>query len=130
MALTPLPPSAAVVVAAPDQPSVPPHNHVPPAHRVTPALQPQRAHSHSQAGADDPFAASQNLQQTLEELNDKLGAWSTNLRFELDEDTSRVVVQVVDVETGEVVRQIPSEDMVHMSKMLGKLQDLAFRSQA
>src|SRR5690606_27649229 len=50
------------------------------------------------------------LAQALRELNQRLHAWSTNLRFEIDDETSRVVVQVVDSETGDVVRQIPSEE--------------------
>jgi flagellar protein FlaG len=72
----------------------------------------------------------QALEQALRGLNEKLRAWSTNLRFEVDDDTSRVVVQVVDSATGEVVRQIPSEEVLNMSKALGKLQDLAFRTSA
>jgi flagellar protein FlaG len=72
----------------------------------------------------------QELGQALRGLNEKLQAWSTNLRFEVDDDTSRVVVQVVDAATGEVVRQIPSEEVLNMSKALGKLQDLAFRTSA
>lgn len=70
------------------------------------------------------------LEQALRGLNEKLRAWSTNLRFEVDDDTSRVVVQVVDSATGEVVRQIPSEEVLNMSKALGKLQDLAFHTSA
>lgn len=72
----------------------------------------------------------QELEQALRGLNEKLRAWSTNLKFEVDDDTSRVVVQVVDVTTGEVVRQIPSEEVLNMSKALGKLQDLAFHTSA
>ena len=70
------------------------------------------------------------LAQALNELNQRMHAWSTNLRFELDDETSRVVVQVVDSETGDVVRQIPSEEVLQMSRMLGKLQGLAFHASA
>lgn len=70
------------------------------------------------------------LAQALRELNQRLHAWSTNLRFEIDDETSRVVVQVVDSETGDVVRQIPSEEVMQMSRMLGKLQGLAFHASA
>ena len=72
----------------------------------------------------------EELKQALRGLNEKLSAWSTNLRFEVDEDLSRVIVQVVDADTGDVVRQIPSEEIINMSKALGKLQDLAFRTSA
>lgn len=91
------------------------------ANRVTPAVEAQGAGTQP----DDD-----ELNNAVRDLNSRLSAWSTNLRFELDEDTSRVVVQVVDIETGDVVRQIPSEEVLHMSKMLGKLRDLSFHVSA
>jgi flagellar protein FlaG len=35
-----------------------------------------------------------------------------NLQFQIDEATNQVVVQIVDNETGEVVRQIPTVEML------------------
>jgi len=72
----------------------------------------------------------QALEQALREINHSLRGWSTSLQFEVDSDTSRVLVRVIDTETGEVIRQIPSEEVLHMSKELGKLRDLAFRASA
>lgn len=72
----------------------------------------------------------ESLQEALRELNEKMRPWATNLRFELDPDSSLVIVQVIDVTTGDVLRQIPAEEVVNMSKALGRLQDLAFRASA
>lgn len=71
-----------------------------------------------------------DLQEAIALLNVNVKAWSTHLKFEIDDEAGRVVVQVVDAQTGEVVRQIPSEEAIEMSRSLGKLQDLAFRAQA
>lgn len=117
----PLTPAAPAVPAAAVSPGSIPPSAVASAARVTPAVE-------SQAARLDPDDNS--LTEAMRELNARLDAWSTNLRFEIDEDTSRVVVQVVDIETGDVVRQIPSEEVLHMSKMLGKLHDLSFRASA
>jgi len=117
MPITPLNPPAQQATVQPIAPSIaviPPVEVVPAAEAKDARLQP-----------DD-----QELEQALRGLNEKLRAWSTNLRFEVDDDTSKVVVQVVDSATGEVVRQIPSEEVLNMSKALGKLQDLAFRTSA
>ncbi len=132
MAVSPLT-SPAVALAAPAvQPPAPPQNDAFDARRVSPSGEGQRADLTSRqrqpAGGESP--TDDPLQGALTELNQKLDAWNTNLRFEIDDDTSRVVVQVVDAETGEVVRQIPSEEVMHMSKMLGKLHDLSFHSEA
>lgn len=44
-----------------------------------------------------------------------------NLEFQVDDSTQKVVVKIVDSKTGDVVRQIPSEDMLDFIK---RMQDL------
>lgn len=44
--------------------------------------------------------------------NRVLQAVNKNLQFQIDEATNQVVVQIVDNETGEVVRQIPTVEML------------------
>ncbi len=121
MAIPPLNSNPAVAGAPVPATTVPPLAGAADASRIAPVGDAQSG----QLTPDD-----ETLSQALRELNQRLHAWSTNLRFQLDDETSRVVVQVVDAETGDVVRQIPSEEVVQMSKMLGKLQDLAFRASA
>jgi flagellar protein FlaG len=43
------------------------------------------------------------------------------LNFTIDRETDRIVVEVVDEETGEVVRQVPPEEMLRISAHLKKL---------
>ena len=52
------------------------------------------------------------------------------LDFSIDEDTEKLVVKVVDTTTGDIVRQIPSEEIIHIAKMLDKLQGLLYRGRA
>ncbi|MCK7595159.1 flagellar protein FlaG [Pseudomarimonas salicorniae] len=40
----------------------------------------------------------------------------TQLRFRVDSDVGRVVVQVLDVQSGEVVRQIPREEALQLAR--------------
>lgn len=70
------------------------------------------------------------LEQALETLNDRLVAWSTNLRFSVDKDTDRVVVTVLDTNTGDVIRQIPTEEALQVARSLGNLQGLALNTSA
>jgi len=72
----------------------------------------------------------ENVAAATEVLNTRLEGWNTNLRFKINEDDSRVIVEVVDVESGDVVRQIPTEEVLYMSKELDRLRDLAFKAQA
>ena len=49
-------------------------------------------------------------------------AWATGMRFELDEDTQQVVVSIIDTQSGDVLRQIPSEEVLHVAKMIAQFQ--------
>lgn len=70
------------------------------------------------------------LEQALETLNGRLEAWSTNLRFSVDKETDRVVVTVLDTNTGDVIRQIPTEEALQVARSLGNLQGLALNTSA
>lgn len=60
----------------------------------------------------------------LAEINQTLKMASIGVQFEFDKEANTMIAKVVDVETGEVIRQMPSEEMVQVSKVLGKLQGL------
>lgn len=53
--------------------------------------------------------------------NSILQSLNRNLEFKVDESTKKVVIKIVDNQTGETVRQIPSEDMLAFIK---KMQEL------
>lgn len=46
-----------------------------------------------------------------------------NLEFSIDSDTNKDVVKLIDTETGDVIRQFPSEHMLAISKTIGQLQE-------
>lgn len=94
------------------------------------AVQPPKVAPVSESGAAGMSSGQDQLDEAVAMLNQGLKAWSTNLRFRVDDDSGQVVIQVIDVETGKVVRQIPSDDVLHMSQALGKLRDLSFRASA
>jgi flagellar protein FlaG len=60
----------------------------------------------------------EELLQSIKALTDQ-GAYS--VRFEMHKETNELVINLVDQESGEVVRQIPSEEILGMHKMLSEL---------
>ncbi|MCL2340717.1 MAG: flagellar protein FlaG [Proteobacteria bacterium] len=69
---------------------------------------------------------SQDNKMPPEELLSQINSITENglysVRFERDKDTSELIVKVVNSSTNEVIRQIPSESMVHLSKSLSELR--------
>lgn len=80
--------------------------------------------SRTSAPASAPPSAAE-LARALQQLQDDSGPHAKNLQFSVDQDLNAVIVKVVDGDTKEVIRQIPSEEAVRlarsMDKPLGKL---------
>lgn len=69
-------------------------------------------------------ASSAQVSVAVAEINQSLKLASIGVRFEFDKEANTMVTKVMDVESGEVIRQMPSEEVVRFSKALGKLQGL------
>ncbi|WP_108446312.1 flagellar protein FlaG [Halomonas denitrificans] len=52
------------------------------------------------------------------------------VEFELSEATSRLVTRIVDRESGELIRQIPSEEVLRIAERLDELQGRLIRLEA
>lgn len=71
-----------------------------------------------------------SLASALEELNKNMEAWATGMRFDIDPDTDRIVLSLVDNENGEVIRQVPSDAVMAIAKMIAEFQGKGIRTQA
>jgi flagellar protein FlaG len=69
-------------------------------------------------------ATSTQVSEAVAEINQSLRQASIGVQFEFDKEANTMVTKVMDVESGEVIRQMPSEEVVRFSKALGKLQGL------
>lgn len=86
----------------------------------------QRETSSSQSQGQDPLAGPaptrQQLSETVTQLNQHLRNYDTNLQFEIDDKYGEMVVRIVDRQTQEVVRQIPSEKVLALANFFKELQ--------
>lgn len=60
----------------------------------------------------------------LAEINQTLKMASIGVQFEFDKESDTMIVKVVDVDSGELIRQMPSEEVLRISRALGRLQGL------
>ena len=61
------------------------------------------------SSSSNAVASMKDIQNAVSELNSRLETQQIQVNFGVDEDTGRIVVKVKDTESGEVIRQIPSE---------------------
>lgn len=71
-----------------------------------------------------------SLDTALEQLNNNLKAWATGVRFDVDPDTQRLIVSLVDNESGEVIRTVPSDAVLQISKMITQFQGNGINTKA
>ena len=71
-----------------------------------------------------------DLETAVKKLNDLVAPALQTVQFSLDAESERMVVKVVDTASKQVLRQIPNEEVLAMSKTLDKLQGLMIRQTA
>ncbi|MFA7269339.1 MAG: flagellar protein FlaG [Sterolibacterium sp.] len=74
--------------------------------------------------------SSQQVQQAYEKIKAAVAPMAQNLQFSMDESSGKTVVRVVDSSTQEVIRQIPSEEVLKMAQELDRMQGLLLRGKA
>ena len=72
----------------------------------------------------------QSLDKAVEEINRFLRQANTSVEFSVDQDSGRTLVQVIDSDTKDVIRQFPSKEALSLSHELDKLQGLLLREKA
>ena len=50
--------------------------------------------------------------------------------FNLDEDSGRVVINVTEATSGDVIRQIPSEEALRLAENLSEIRSVLFEAEA
>lgn len=60
--------------------------------------------------------SAEELQNVVKRLNEHVQNINRDLQFSVDEDSGRSVIRVVNAETQELVRQIPSEEVLRISR--------------
>lgn len=67
-------------------------------------------------------ASVQDIENAVSEVRDFVQSQRTNLNFSFNDDSNRSIVQVTDSDTGELIRQIPSEEVLALSDRIRGLQ--------
>lgn len=70
--------------------------------------------------AAEPSAA--QLQNVVDNINKALKQANRNLEFSVDESTNKQVVRLVDTDTGDLIRQFPTEEMLAISRAIDQIQ--------
>jgi flagellar protein FlaG len=76
-----------------------------------------------QSAAQQGEASRQAFEKVVSELQTYVQKSQRNLDFHVDDQTGRVIVKVIDATNDEVIRQIPSEEMLDIARRIQVLLD-------
>jgi flagellar protein FlaG len=68
--------------------------------------------------------------EVVQKANAALTSNQSNLKFLVDSDNGKPIVQIVDRETQEVLKQIPSVEMLKIAKAIEKMQGVLMSREA
>ena len=77
-----------------------------------------------------PVPTLSQITQAVNSINAAMTAMSADLQFSVDEDSQRTIIKIVDQETKEVLRQIPSVEALAIAKALDQAQGLLIKQKA
>ena len=97
--------------------------------KITSDVLPTTASAVAESQKTQPFEAKE-LESAVQKVQKFTQNLAKELQFDIDKDSGRTVVKVVDTSTKEVIRQIPSEEMLAMAKALDQIQGLLVKQKA
>lgn len=71
-----------------------------------------------------------NIEKALESANDALKSSNNSLRFQVDKSVRQPIISVVDQDSGKILRQYPTEEIVRITKNIDSLRGVLFDSKS
>ena len=70
------------------------------------------------------------VEEAVAQANQRMTSIAPSLQFEIDPDTQRVVIRLIDRQDDRVLRQVPSPEMLEIARALERMQALLVRTRA
>lgn len=71
----------------------------------------------------------EELNQAVNDITESMSMMQKGLAFKVDEDLGIQVVKVIDVATGELIRQMPNEEALEIAKKLNEVTGLLMKTE-
>ncbi len=111
--------------AAESQPAAPPQGIAPVSGKppVAEAARSEKSSSAALASVPKEELAKEQLLGAVSQMQDFAQMLNRELQFDVDEDLGRTVVRVLDKESGDLIRQIPSDEILALAKQMKELRE-------
>jgi flagellar protein FlaG len=90
----------------------------------------QSAARQGQAAAEDSGQIYEQVDNAVTSIQSFVQNIRRDLNFSVDDSSGRVVVKVTDRASGDVIRQLPSEEALRLAESLEEVRSLLFKAEA
>ncbi|AHF97562.1 flagellar protein FlaG [Desulfurella multipotens] len=70
-----------------------------------------------------------DVKQLVQKLNDSISSLNDSVKFSYSEDAKGLIVKVIDSKTGQVIRQIPPEELIKLEASLAQSIGIIFNKE-
>lgn len=77
-----------------------------------------------------PTPTREKVEQAADRIQEVLRGTTSRLEIEIDRDLDKVVIKILNGESGEIIRQIPSQELLDLAKHLEAPKGLLVRERA
>lgn len=74
------------------------------------------------AGTQAAQPSKAQLQSALDKINQTMLQTNTGVEFSIDTSSKATLIKVVDTQTGQMIKQIPSKEVIAVSEAIGQYQ--------
>jgi flagellar protein FlaG len=77
-----------------------------------------------------PIQTKEDVEQAVARVKDVLRGTTSRLEIEIDPDLHKAVIKIYNGESGEIIRQIPTQELLDLAKHLDEPKGLLIRERA
>lgn len=77
--------------------------------------------------ATDNRKSNESLDVVAKELTDMVAMMQKGLKFSVDEESGKQVIKVQDIDSGDIIRQIPSEEALQLAEKLSEVSGILMK---
>lgn len=82
----------------------------------------------AQESGDAREVSREEIEQTVNEIGDFVQNIQRNLQFTVDDNSGETIIKVTDMETDDVIRQIPSEEVLQLQQYIKDASGILFKA--
>lgn len=97
---------------------------------LTKAIAETQADANAAAETKKEQSDAEALAAVVEQLSEVMSIMNKGLAFSIDDDSGSAVVKVMDIDTGELIRQIPNDEALELAQKLLDVKGLLMRTEA